>query len=367
MRFTRMFVLKAINSKYYERLDNSQENLFLALKDVIICNNHLDLIINFCLSFLLLFTSYASNNIFSEQNSINFYFICKIIINLSFCYLVIEILIIFLLNPPTTFKIVNLENNEEENDNENNNNNENYNNNKSTEPILINYLVPKMLHLTKTISLPQIIFHYWHTFNSIFHLLKNMLFLLNYGCSIIFWQLYVSQRPLMNKNYYFKIHFFFLELFNFYSLFRICFFLIKVFINFSLLPIYISSIYLGYIEDKFNEELNNLCNTREYHGKKSLRNEGSNLRLSEIDDSCSICLNNFQIEDSISTLPCSKRHTFHTICLEEWFFSNVSCPLCRNDFTDKIGGLIPRNINRRRDNQIRIQMQDLDNNQNPFQ
>ena len=154
-----MFVLKAINSKYYERLDNSQENLFLALKDVIICNNHLDLIINFSLSFLLLFTSYASNNIFSEQNSINFYFICKIIINLSFCYLVIEILIIFLLNPPTTFKIVNIENNEDEN---------NENINKTTEPTLINYLVPKMIHLTKIISLPHIIFHYWHTFNSIY-------------------------------------------------------------------------------------------------------------------------------------------------------------------------------------------------------
>ena len=354
-----MFILKAINSKYYERLDDSQENLFLALKDVIICNNHLDLVINFCLCFLLLITSYASNNIFSEQNSINFYFICKIIINLSFSYIVIEILIIFLLNPPTTFKIVNLENNDEDNNNEIIN--------KSNEPTLVNYLVPKMLHLTKTISLPHIIFHYWHTFNSIFHLLKNMLFLLNYGCSIIFWQLYISQRPLMNNNYYLKIHFFFLELFNFYSLFRMCFFLIKVFINFSLIPIYISSIYLGYIEDKFNEELNNLCNTREYHGRESLRSQGSNLRLSEIDDSCSICLNTFQIGDTISTLPCSKRHTFHTLCLEEWFYSTVSCPLCRSDFSDKIGALIPMNNNRRRDNQIRIQMQDLNNNQNPFQ
>ena len=155
-------------------------------------------------------------------------------------------------------------------------------------------------------------------------------------------------------------------IFNFYSLFRMCFYLIKAFINFSLIPIYISSIYLGYIEDKFNEQLNNLCNTREYHGRQSLRSQGSNLRTSEIDDSCSICLNPFNIGDTISTLPCSKRHTFHTICLEEWFYSNVSCPLCRCDFNDKIGGLIPNN-NRRRNNQVRIPMQDLDGNQNPFQ
>ena len=53
--------------------------------------------------------------------------------------------------------------------------------------------------------------------------------------------------------------------------------------------------------------------------------------------------------------------------MEEWFYSTVSCPLCRSDFSDKIGVLIPMNNNRRRDNQIRIQMQDLNNNQNPFQ
>jgi hypothetical protein len=48
----------------------------------------------------------------------------------------------------------------------------------------------------------------------------------------------------MNNKDYFKFHFF-LELFNCYCLFRMCFYLIKVFINFSLIPIYISSIYLG--------------------------------------------------------------------------------------------------------------------------
>ena len=362
MKFTRMFILKAINNKYYECLEESRENLMLAIKDLIICNNHLDLLINFCLAFLVIFTSYSSNNIFTEQNSINFYLICKIIINLSLYYIVIQTLIIFLINPPTSFKIMNIDNNNIENNSQNNNINI-YNN---YEPLLINSLIPKVIYLTKTITLPQIIFQYWHTFNSIFHFLKNSLFLLNYGCSIIFWQLFINQRQLMNNKDYFKFHFFFLELFNFYSLFKMCFYLIKAFINFSLIPIYISSIYLGYIEDKFNEQLNNLCNTREYHGRQSLRSQGSNLITSEIDDSCSICLNPFNIGDTISTLPCSKRHTFHTICLEEWFYSNVSCPLCRCDFNDKIGGLIPNN-NRRRNNQVRIPMQDLDGNQNPFQ
>ena len=46
MKFTRMFILKAINNKYYECLEESRENLMLAIKDLIICNNHLDHHIN---------------------------------------------------------------------------------------------------------------------------------------------------------------------------------------------------------------------------------------------------------------------------------------------------------------------------------
>ena len=51
MKFTRMFILKAINNKYYECLEESRENLMLEIKDLNICNNHLDILIIFCLDF----------------------------------------------------------------------------------------------------------------------------------------------------------------------------------------------------------------------------------------------------------------------------------------------------------------------------
>ncbi len=40
---------------------------------------------------------------------------------------------------------------------------------------------------------------------------------------------------------------------------------------------------------------------------------------------CSICLSN----KTDLILPCS--HMFHAKCLEEWFYHNTTCPLCRYD------------------------------------
>ena len=47
MKFTRMFIWKSINNKYYDHLEESREKLMLEMKDLIICNNHLDILIIF--------------------------------------------------------------------------------------------------------------------------------------------------------------------------------------------------------------------------------------------------------------------------------------------------------------------------------
>ncbi len=41
---------------------------------------------------------------------------------------------------------------------------------------------------------------------------------------------------------------------------------------------------------------------------------------------CSICLEQFVINDKINKLDCE--HMFHKECLDEWFINN-NCPLCR--------------------------------------
>ena len=203
-------------------------------------------------------------------------------------------------------------------------------------------------------SLYKIIIKYPHTISSIFHFLKNIFFLLSFGFSFVFWILYSSLKSEL-KNYSFNIvNIFIGECFELYAIFRICFFFIKIIINFIIFPLYISAIYLGYYEDKFNVKLNELIKTRFYTGKKCLisRDSINKINENEIDETCAICINRYINGDVISTLPCSKRHSFHTYCLEEWFHTSVSCPLCRCDFSNEIGIFLPNNGQNENNNNI---------------
>ncbi|XP_031383773.1 putative RING-H2 finger protein ATL69 isoform X2 [Punica granatum] len=47
------------------------------------------------------------------------------------------------------------------------------------------------------------------------------------------------------------------------------------------------------------------------------------------DNTCSICLSEYQPKDTLRTIPnCS--HYFHARCIDPWLKRNGSCPLCRN-------------------------------------
>lgn len=45
------------------------------------------------------------------------------------------------------------------------------------------------------------------------------------------------------------------------------------------------------------------------------------------DHTCSICMNDFKLEQSAYYLPCS--HCFHKICVLDWLKVKISCPTCR--------------------------------------
>mmetsp|Transcript_11579 Transcript_11579/g.15676 ORF Transcript_11579/g.15676 Transcript_11579/m.15676 type:complete len:121 (+) Transcript_11579:638-1000(+) len=50
-------------------------------------------------------------------------------------------------------------------------------------------------------------------------------------------------------------------------------------------------------------------------------------------DSCMICLVNFDEDALVTPLPCDIRHYFHTGCIEQWLVLNPSCPLCKSPVT----------------------------------
>jgi hypothetical protein len=73
--------------------------------------------------------------------------------------------------------------------------------------------------------------------------------------------------------------------------------------------------------------------------KKTLRKEQvenfpsfevTNDNIQQFSDPCSICMSNYEVGDTVKTIPCGNEHTFHSHCIDQWLTtSSVSCPLCK--------------------------------------
>ncbi|CAI7761247.1 unnamed protein product [Closterium sp. NIES-53] len=53
--------------------------------------------------------------------------------------------------------------------------------------------------------------------------------------------------------------------------------------------------------------------------------------LADSDDQCPICLTDYEVHDVQQRLPCG--HHFHQPCLDAWFTSHTTCPVCRVQLT----------------------------------
>ena len=373
MKFTRMFVLKILSKNKYEIkncnninynnynnndniADNNSEDIF---RDILLTNGNIDFFILLILNISIILSKF---NLYYSNNK-GLYIIIGLNLLFSMIYFLLFILNNNLYTPnlnikkhislPNNFNINNSNSKSGLNENlinEKNNNNNYY-------EMINNFLSNKL-----KINLPYFIINkYWHLFNCFFHLIQNLIFLSSFGLSFIFYIVYKAYESEFNKKFNF-LHIILLQILEFYSIFRILFFMLKILLNLIMIPLYISSVFLGFVEDNFNLELNNIINTREYRGRDS----------KIIEDSCAICLGGFYIGDTISTLPCNKFHSFHTICLEEWFYTNVCCPLCRSDFNDKIRKLIPNNNNNNENQNNNNDLNNFNNNRfemqeiNPF-
>tara|TARA_B100001094_G_C18143147_1_gene779082 strand:+ start:908 stop:1459 length:552 start_codon:yes stop_codon:yes gene_type:complete len=62
-------------------------------------------------------------------------------------------------------------------------------------------------------------------------------------------------------------------------------------------------------------------------------------RTTDTEGQCSICLENFDNEREIVQIPC--QHKFHKDCIETWFETHSTCPMCRRNY-----GPEPETINR---------------------
>ncbi|KAI3860050.1 hypothetical protein MKX03_003125 [Papaver bracteatum] len=53
---------------------------------------------------------------------------------------------------------------------------------------------------------------------------------------------------------------------------------------------------------------------------------------------CAICKEEFGDEDLLRLLPCHHHHVFHPDCIDNWFVSHSTCPLCRLDLKNMVTG-----------------------------
>ena len=55
------------------------------------------------------------------------------------------------------------------------------------------------------------------------------------------------------------------------------------------------------------------------------------------DDStgCVICIQDYEVGDEISVVPCAGGHRFHRRCLDVWLTRKPLCPLCRHTLADE--------------------------------
>ena len=81
---------------------------------------------------------------------------------------------------------------------------------------------------------------------------------------------------------------------------------------------------LGDINDMYNKIKNDLPEPIKIDNSELQKLKESNR------DNCIICLEDFEIDNAILSLPCS--HIYHKNCILRWFLRNKKCPTCKADF-----------------------------------
>ena len=65
----------------------------------------------------------------------------------------------------------------------------------------------------------------------------------------------------------------------------------------------------------------------------SLMRTSWNNQVFRTQESCAICLVDYDEDCQVTPLPCDIRHYYHTECIELWLATKTVCPLCQTPVT----------------------------------
>ena len=53
---------------------------------------------------------------------------------------------------------------------------------------------------------------------------------------------------------------------------------------------------------------------------------------SNVRDQCQVCLEEVEVGRLMKQLDCGGRHSFCSVCIDQWFANHKTCPICRHKF-----------------------------------
>ena len=53
---------------------------------------------------------------------------------------------------------------------------------------------------------------------------------------------------------------------------------------------------------------------------------------SHVGDQCQVCLEEVEVRRLMKQLDCEGRHSFCSVCIDQWFANHKTCPICRHVF-----------------------------------
>ena len=53
---------------------------------------------------------------------------------------------------------------------------------------------------------------------------------------------------------------------------------------------------------------------------------------SHVGDQCQVCLEEVEVGRLMKQLDCGGRHSFCSVCIDQWFANHKTCPICRHNF-----------------------------------